>query len=208
MIEEQKEGEGKSRHIPYGPCEKYFKGSLDLMLSALALVVLSPVLLVTTILVGVKLDSPVLFSQEHPGRDEKIFMLRKFKSMTVDENGDLLPDEERLAPFRKFLHPTSLDKIVEFWNVVKGEMSLVGSRSLLVEYLPRYNERQHHGHDIRLGLTSLSALKKRNLAFWAEKFEDDVRYAEKITFSGDLKIILDTVKIVFKRFCHNGRIQR
>ncbi len=199
--ERRREREGKHVHKFYGPYEKYLKRPFDFLLSAVAFVVLLPVLIVTAVLVRVKLGSPVLFSQERPGRDEKIFTLRKFRSMTDqrDENGELLPDEKRLTAFGKFLRSTSIDELPELFSIIKGDMSLVGPRPLLVGYLARYSEEQRHRHDVRPGLTSLSASKKRNLASWDEKLENDVRYVEKITFSGDLRIILDTVKIVFKR---------
>ncbi len=199
--EQKAKAEGRSIHKPYGLYEKYIKRPMDFILSSLALVVLSPVLIITAIMVRVKLGNPVLFCQERPGRDEEIFTIRKFRTMTDqrDENGELLSDEERLTRFGKFLRSTSLDELLELWNIVNGTMSIVGPRPLLVEYLPRYNEKQHHRHDVRPGLTSLSASKKRNLALWEEKFEDDVKYTEKITFLGDLKIILDTVWIVLKR---------
>lgn len=185
-------------HKPYGVYEKYIKRPLDAFLSTGALIVLSPVLLVVGILVKLKLGSPVIFTQQRPGKDEKIFTLYKFRTMTDDrdENGKLLPDEDRLTSYGKWLRSTSLDELPELYNIVKGDMAIVGPRPLLVEYLDRYNEEQKHRHDVRPGLTSLSASKKRNLASWEEKFVDDVKYANEITLIKDVKILVDTVKIV------------
>ena len=197
----QKKATEDGKHIPYGPYEACIKRPLDAILSAIALVVLSPLLLVTAILVKTKLGSPVIFTQERPGKDGKIFKLYKFRTMTDerDGNGELLPDEKRLTPFGKWLRSTSLDELPELINIVKGDMAIVGNRPLLVEYLPRYNDRQSHRHDVRPGLTSLSASKKRNLASWEEKFEDDVKYTEKVTLIGDVKILVDTAFIVLRR---------
>lgn len=200
-----KHRQGKARsegkHVPYGPYEACIKRPLDFLLSLCALALLSPVFLVTAILVKINQGSPILFTQERPGKDGKIFKLYKFRTMSDarDENGDLLPDGERLTEFGKALRSTSLDELPELINILKSDMAVVGNRPLLVEYLPRYSERQKHRHDVKPGLTSLSASKYRNLASWEEKFEDDVKYTEKITFLGDLKIILDTILIVFKR---------
>ena len=197
----QQKVKAEGKHVPYGPYEAFIKRPLDFILSLTALIVLSPVLLVTAILVKIKLGSPIIFIQERPGKDEEIYKIYKFRSMTsdVDESGEFLPDEQRLTSFGKLLRSTSIDELPELWNVIVGSMSLVGPRPLLKQYLPLYNERQKHRHDVRPGLTSLSASKKRNLASWSEKLEDDVKYTEKITFLGDLKIILDTVRIVLKR---------
>lgn len=199
--QKQKKARSEGKHVPYGPYEACIKRPLDFLLSLAALILLSPVLLVTAILVKIKLSSPVIFTQERPGKDGKVFKLYKFRTMSDerDENGNLLPDEERLTEFGKALRSLSLDELPELINIMKSDMALVGNRPLLVEYLPRYNERQRHRHDVKPGLTSLSASKHRNLAGWEEKFEDDVRYTEKITFLGDLKIIIDTVAIVLKR---------
>lgn len=204
---EKKRAEEEHRHIPYGPYEAFFKRPLDVILSITALIILSPVLLVTAVVVKVKLGSPVIFTQERPGMidpktgKEKIFKLYKFRTMTDerDENGNLLPDEQRLTDFGKKLRSTSIDELPELWNILKNDMSVVGNRPLLTTYLDRYSERQRHRHDVKPGLTSLSASKKRNLASWDEKFEDDLRYVDKITFLGDLKIMLDTVKIVLSK---------
>lgn len=179
----------------------FFKRFFDIVLSACALVVLSPVLLVVAILVRTKLGSPVIFCQERPGKDEKIFKMYKFRSMTDqrDENGELLPDEIRLTKFGKLLRSTSLDELPELWNIFKGDMSIVGPRPLLVKYLPLYNEEQHHRHDVRPGLTGLAQINGRNAISWEEKFALDVRYVSRITFLGDMKIILATVGKVFRR---------
>lgn len=197
----QEKARKTGKHVPYGPYEAFFKRPMDAVLSVMALIVLSPVLLVIAILVRVKMGSPVIFKQERPGKDEKIFTLYKFRTMTDkrDADGNLLPDEERLTKFGKALRASSGDELCELFNIARGDMAIVGPRPLLVEYLPRYNEEQKHRHDVRPGLTSLSASKKRNLASWDEKFEDDVQYVNKITFLGDLKILIDTVKIVFYR---------
>lgn len=171
---------------------------LDFLLALLACIVLSPIMLVVAILVRTKLGSPVIFKQERPGKNEKIFCMYKFRTMTdeKDENGNLLPDEIRLTKFGKRLRSTSLDELPELFNIVKGDMSIVGPRPLLVRYLPLYNERQKHRQDVRPGFTGLAQVNGRNSISWEEKFEWDVRYVENITFLGDIKIILKTVKTV------------
>lgn len=181
--------------------EKYIKRLLDIVLSGMALIVLSPVLLVTAILVQRKLGSPVIFCQERPGKNEKIFRLYKFRSMSDarDEQGNLLPDELRLTKFGKTLRATSLDELPELWNIFKGDMSIVGPRPLLVKYLPRYNERQKHRHDVRPGLTGWAQVHGRNLCSWEEKFDYDVWYTEHIGFSVDVRTILLTVRSVLRR---------
>ena len=188
-------------HKPYGIYEKHIKRPLDFGLSLFALIILSPLLLIIAVAVRIKLGSPVVFRQERSGLGGKIFTIKKFRTMTneKDSEGNLLPDEDRLTRFGKFLRSTSCDKLLELENIIKAEMSIVGNRPLLVEYLDRYSEEQKHRHDVRPGLTSLSASKKRNLASWDEKFEDDVKYVNRITFFGDVKIILDTVKIVLRK---------
>ena len=182
----------------------FFKRFFDIVLSACALVVLSPVLLVVAILVRTKLGSPILFYQERPGKDEKIFRMYKFRSMTDarDENGDLLPDQVRLTKFGKLLRSTSLDELPELWNILKGDMSIVGPRPLLVRYLPRYNEEQHHRHDVRPGLTGLSQASGDVDMTWERQFELDVEYTKHITLMGDIRIIFLTVKRVFVRNEH------
>ena len=181
--------------------QKYIKRILDFVLSFTAFVVLSPVLLVTAALVRVKLGKPVIFRQERPGKDEKIFKLYKFRTMTDerDENGQLLPDDVRLTKFGKTLRSTSLDELPELWNIVKGDMSIVGPRPLLVRYLPLYNETQKHRHDVRPGFTGLAPVHGRNSISWEEKFDWDIRYVNHVTFFTDVKIILDTVRTVLKR---------
>lgn len=181
--------------------EKYIKRILDFTLSLIALIVLSPILLITAILVRIKLGSPVIFKQQRPGKDEKIFTLYKFRTMTdkKDEEGNLLPDSERLTKFGKILRSTSLDELPELVNILKGDMSIVGPRPLLIEYLELYNEEQKHRHDIRPGLTGLAQVSGRNSISWEEKFKEDIEYIEKITLIEDIKIILKTVEKVFKR---------
>lgn len=197
----RKNAEEAGRHVPYGVYETCFKRPLDYAAALLALLFLSPVLGVVALLVRIRLGSPVIFTQERPGKDGKVFQLYKFRTMTdeKDENGELLPDEMRLTEFGKKLRGTSLDELPELVNVLKGEMSLVGPRPLLVEYLPRYNKRQARRHEVRPGLTGLAQVKGRNAITWEEKFEWDVRYVEKVSFAGDMKIILDTVGAVLKR---------
>ena len=183
--------------------EKYIKRLMDIVLSGGALIILSPVLLVTAILVRTKLGSPVIFCQERPGKDEKVFKLYKFRSMTDtrDENGELLPDSVRLTRFGKLLRSTSLDELPELWNILRGDMSIVGPRPLLVRYLPRYNEEQKHRHDVRPGLTGWAQVNGRNAISWEEKFRLDVWYVENLSFWVDMKTIFLTVK---KVFCREG----
>jgi lipopolysaccharide/colanic/teichoic acid biosynthesis glycosyltransferase len=187
-------------HKP-GFYEKYIKRLLDVLLSAVALIILSPVLLIVAILVRIKLGSPVIFHQQRPGYKGKIFGLCKFRSMTDerDENGELKPDEIRLTKFGKALRSTSLDELPELWNILKGDMSLIGPRPLLVRYLERYNEHQLRRHEVRPGLTGLAQVNGRNTVSWEERFNYDVQYVDNVTFLGDCKIILKTVLTVFKR---------
>ncbi|MCC2125358.1 sugar transferase [Hominiventricola filiformis] len=180
---------------------KYGKRVFDLCLTVPAFVVLSPVMLVTAGLVAVKLGRPVLFTQERPGYKEKIFRMYKFRTMTDarNANGELLSDEERLTPFGEKLRSTSLDELPELLNILKGDMSLVGPRPLLVQYLPLYNKRQHKRHSVLPGITGLAQINGRNSISWEEKFEYDVQYAKHVTFLGDLKILFETVFKVLKR---------
>ncbi|MBO5413808.1 MAG: sugar transferase [Clostridia bacterium] len=180
---------------------KYIKRILDFILSLIALIVLSPLMLIIGILVRIKLGKPIIFKQKRPGKNEKIFTLYKFRTMTdeKDEEGNLLPDSERLTKFGKFLRSTSLDELPELINIIKGEMSIVGPRPLLVEYLPLYNEEQKHRHDVRPGLTGLAQISGRNSIEWEEKFEEDIEYINSITFIQDTKIILKTFVKVFKK---------
>lgn len=184
-----------------GIYEKYIKRILDFTLSFIALICLSPILLIVAILVRVKLGSPIIFKQQRPGKDEKIFTLYKFRTMTdeKDEKGNLLPDSQRLTKFGKFLRSTSLDELPELINILKGDMSIVGPRPLLVEYLKLYNEEQKHRHDVRPGLTGLAQTSGRNAITWEEKFEKDIEYVHNISFIGDVKIIIKTAIKVFKR---------
>lgn len=181
--------------------KRFVKRCLDFVLSLAALIILSPVLLLVAILVCCKLGSPILFKQERPGLHEKTFCMYKFRTMTdaKDTDGNLLPDEVRLTKFGKLLRSTSLDELPELFNILKGDMAIVGPRPLLVQYLPRYSERQHHRHDVRPGFTGLAQVNGRNSISWQEKFEWDVRYVENVSFLMDLRIIAKTVKVVLKR---------
>ena len=177
-----------------GIYERFIKRALDMILSGIAIIILSPILLIVAILVKTKLGSPVIFKQERPGLNERIFKMYKFRSMTdaKDENGELLPDEERLTSFGKKLRSTSLDELPELFNIFKGDMSIVGPRPLMVSYLPLYNEFQKHRHDVRPGLTGLAQISGRNLLSWKERFEKDISYVENISFTLDMKIIFNT----------------
>ena len=179
----------------------FFKRLLDFILSFLAVVCLSPVLIVLMIVGAFKMKGNPFFTQQRPGKDEKIFRLIKFRTMTceTDSNGNLLPDEKRLVPYGVFLRSTSLDELPELFNILKGDMSIVGPRPLLVCYLPRYNEEQRHRHDVRPGLTGLAQVNGRNTVTWEDKFRMDVEYTRHVTFLGDMKIVLETVIKVLRR---------
>ena len=181
--------------------EKFWKRFFDFSLSLLALIILSPVLLVLTVLGWIKMKGNPFFTQLRPGKDEKIFKLIKFRSMTCekDKDGNLLPDEQRLTKYGKLLRSTSLDELPELINILKGDMSIVGPRPLLVKYLPRYNAQQKRRHEVRPGLTGYAQVRGRNAISWEEKFSYDVEYVDNITFRGDVKILLDTVMAVLKR---------
>ena len=174
---------------------KYIKRPMDFTLSLIAIIFLSPILIITALLVKINLGSPVLFKQQRPGKDGKIFNMYKFRSMNDvrDKNGDLLPDEVRLTGFGKLLRKTSLDELPELFCILKGDMSIVGPRPLLVKYLPLYNEHQRRRHEVRPGLSGLAQINGRNAISWEEKFDLDVTYVDSITFLGDVKIILLTV---------------
>ncbi|EOS8014126.1 TPA: sugar transferase, partial [Enterococcus faecium] len=177
------------------------KRILDILLSGIALIVLSPIILIVGFLVRIKLGSPIIFKQERPGKSEKIFSMYKFRTMTDerDHNGEYLPDEIRLTKFGKILRATSLDELPELWNILKGDMSIVGPRPLLVEYLPLYSEKQRKRHNVRPGLTGLAQVNGRNAISWEEKFDLDVYYVDKISFFNDLIIIIQTCKKVIKK---------
>ncbi len=194
-------------HKPHGPYERFVKRPLDACLAALALVCLSPVMGATALLVRAKLGSPVVFSQERPGRidpktgEERIFRLHKFRTMTDarDADGRLLPDDERLTPFGRALRSTSLDELPELWNILKGDMAVVGPRPLLVRYLPLYSDKQRRRHEVRPGLTGYAQAHGRNALSWEERFDMDVAYVDRVTFLGDARVVLDTVSAVLRR---------
>lgn len=175
--------------------EKYIKRFFDIFLSGLALILLSPIIGVTALLVRTKLGSPVMFTQERPGKNEKIFKMYKFRTMTDarDENGELLPDAARLTNFGRKLRSSSLDELPELWNILKGDMSIVGPRPLLVEYLPYYTDNEKHRHDVRPGLTGLAQVRGRNYLEWNNRLAYDVEYVNDISMLRDIKIILETV---------------
>lgn len=187
------------KHKPYGPYEKYFKRVLDFICGMLAVIVFCWLYAIVAILVRVKLGSPVLFTQDRPGKDEKVFKLFKFRTMidVKDENGEFLPDEVRLTKFGKMLRATSLDELPEAFNIIKGDMSVIGPRPLLVRYISRYSEEQHHRHDVRPGLSGLAQVNGRNAISWEEKFKYDLEYVNNITFIGDFKILVQTIGKAF-----------
>lgn len=191
----------KTKHEPYGPYERFFKRPIDILCALAAILVFCWLYLIVAILVRVKLGSPVLFTQDRPGKDEKIFKLYKFRTMTDarDERGELLPNEQRLTKFGKLLRSTSLDELPEAFNILKGDMSVIGPRPLRVKYLPRYNATQRRRHEVRPGLSGLAQVNGRNAVSWEERFQYDVMYVDKITFLGDLKIIINTVIKTLKR---------
>lgn len=189
------------KHKPYGIYEKFFKRPQDFLCALLAIIVLSPVMLITAILVRIKLGSPVLFTQDRPGKDGKIFKLYKFRTMLPPKSGVIDPaqDAARLTPFGKKLRSTSLDELPELFNILKGDMSVVGPRPLLVQYLSRYNAHQARRHEVRPGFTGLAQVHGRNAISWEDKFDWDVKYVDKVTFLGDWKIIFETIRTVLKK---------
>lgn len=188
-------------HKPHGPYERYFKRLIDTLVSATSLILLSPIFGIVALSVRWKLGSPVIFAQQRPGKDERLFKLYKFRTMTdaCNEDGALLSDEERLTHFGRVLRTTSLDELPELLNILRGDMSFVGPRPLLVKYLPFYKDSERARHDVRPGLTGLAQITGRNNLSWNERFEYDVEYANCITFVGDLKIIGNTITQVLRR---------
>lgn len=188
----------KEKHKIY---QKYIKRPMDFVCALFGLILLSPIMFCVAILIRVNLGSPIIFAQERPGLHEKIFKLYKFRSMSDERGADgkLLPDKNRLGKFGGLLRSTSLDELPELVNILKGDMSIVGPRPLLVKYLPRYDKRQHKRHDVRPGLTGYAQVHGRNLSSWEERFERDVWYVEHISFCGDMRIILQTIQMVLKR---------
>lgn len=191
----------ETKHKPKGLYERFFKRLIDFCCGMAAVIVFWWLYIIVAVLVRIKLGSPVLFTQERPGKDEKIFRLYKFRSMTDerDENGELLPDAVRLTKFGRILRSTSLDEMPEAFNIIKGDMSVVGPRPLLVKYLPYYNKFDARRHEVRPGLTGLAQVSGRNTLTWGEKFKKDVEYVDNISFIGDIKIILLTVKKMIRR---------
>ena len=181
--------------------QKYIKRLIDIILSLIAIIITLPIFLITGILVLIFLGKPAIFRQKRPGKKEKIFTMYKFRTMSnkKDKDGNLLPDELRLTKLGKFLRKTSLDEIPEFINILKGDMSFVGPRPLLVEYLPYYTEEEHHRHDVRPGLTGLAQISGRNLLNWDDKFRKDLEYVKNVTIIKDFKIVLKTFYTVIKR---------
>ncbi len=201
---DEKKNRFNVKHKPYGLYEKYVKRPLDVFLSTGALIVFSPVLIITAVFVRIKLGSPILFTQERPGKIDpstnqtRIFKLYKFRTMTDkrDEEGKLLPDSDRLTLFGRKLRSTSLDELPELFNVIKGDMSLIGPRPLLIQYLPYYSDIEKCRHDVRPGLSGLAQVNGRNLVKWDQRLAYDVKYVNNITFLGDIKIIIQTIKKV------------
>ena len=184
-----------------GIYRRFVKRPMDFLLSLIAIIVLSLVFLIVAILVRTKLGSPVLFKQKRPGLNEKIFTMYKFRTMTDerDENGELLPDSVRLTKFGRLLRSTSLDELPELFNILKGDMSIIGPRPLLVQYLPLYNDHQKRRHEVRPGLSGLAQVSGRNAISWEEKFNLDVEYVDNVSFISDWKIIFITIKKAFIR---------
>ena len=191
----------ENKHKPYGLYERYFKRLVDIVCSLTAIVLLSWLYVIVAVLVRIKLGSPIIFCQQRPGKNGEIFKLYKFRTMTDerDENGELLPDDVRLTEFGKMLRASSLDELPELFNILKGDMSLIGPRPLLVSYLPWYTEEEKHRHDVRPGLSGLAQVNGRNFVDWDRRLQFDVEYVNKITFLGDIKIIWMTIANVLKK---------
>lgn len=191
----------ENKHKPYGPYEKYFKRPIDILCALAAIIVFSWLYIIVAILVRIKLGSPVLFTQDRPGKDGKIFKLYKFRTMTDarDEKGELLPDDVRLTKFGRLLRSTSLDELPEAFNILKGDMSIIGPRPLLVSYLPYYTEEEKHRHDVRPGLSGWAQVNGRNVTPWDERLQMDIDYVNKVTLLFDLKILFMTVYKTVKR---------
>lgn len=189
----------EKKHIPYGPYEKYFKRPIDIFCGLAAVIVFSWLYLILIILGAIFMRGNPFFTQERPGKDEKIFKLIKFRSMDnrKDKDGNLLPDAVRLNKYGRFLRASSLDELPEAFNIIKGDMSVIGPRPLLVSYLPRYNAEQRRRHEVRPGLSGYAQVHGRNAVSWQDKFRMDVEYVDHITFRGDLKIIWDSVMVAF-----------
>ena len=189
----------KNKHIPYGPYEKYFKRPLDIFCGLAAVIVFAWLYLILIVLGAIFMRGNPFFTQKRPGKDEKIFKLIKFRSMDnrKDKDGNLLPDEIRLNKYGRFLRSTSLGELPEALNIIKGDMSVIGPRPLLVQYLPRYNAQQRRRHEVRPGLSGYAQVHGRNTVSWQDKFRMDVEYVDHITFMGDLKIIWDSVMAAF-----------
>lgn len=189
----------EKKHIPYGPYEKYFKRPIDIFCGLAAVIVFSWLYLILIILGAIFMRGNPFFTQERPGKDEKIFKLIKFRSMDnrKDKNGNLLPDAVRLNKYGRFLRASSLDELPEAFNIIKGDMSVIGPRPLLVSYLPRYNAEQRRRHEVRPGLSGYAQVHGRNAVSWQDKFRMDVEYVDHITFRGDLKILWDSVMVAF-----------
>ena len=184
---------------PCGPYERFFKRPIDILCALAALLVFGWLYILIAVLVRIKLGKPVLFTQDRPGKNERIFKLYKFRTMTDqrDRNGNLLPDDVRLTKFGRLLRSTSLDELPEAFNILKGDMSVVGPRPLLIKYLPYYTDEERIRHSVRPGLSGLAQVNGRNAISWEQKFAYDAQYVNRITFLGDVKIIIDTVKKVF-----------
>jgi len=187
--------------VKKGLYEKYIKRPQDFLLSLIALIILSPIISIIAILVKIKLGSPIIFKQYRPGVNAKVFKMYKFRTMTdeKDEKGELLPDDIRLTSFGRLLRSTSMDELPELWNVVRGDMSIIGPRPLLVQYLPLYNEQQKRRHEVRPGLSGYAQVNGRNSLSWEDKFELDIEYVDRLSFITDWKIILLTIKKVILR---------